>query len=353
MVYFKWHVPKEKKTSYIYWIATINENKELFEADYSDNTTNISEGRPSLEKKNDDGTPYIVTSLDCLVSREDYVAKNTPSTKYEETSEDGYVEKNIGKSFDYITPRDAGLNNYNNQAIWSEWSFDSTNNKFIKHTYGQTIGKFNTSDFTTASLKSTAKLSKNSSHSETIITPDKNSPTVERDDNGNWTMRSGYGFSLKYNPRISSFYAENGVYNSNFDSLTEEEKADKLSNATTGIQMASAYYPEFMYMDKKFTDDNGNTQYTCNTLERNVLSTNLFNFNLPMNDQSSSILTNHKEDSRIHFIPIWYKNGDYNISIVASYSWTPAGAISTCDNSTNINIEGSMYDDWYLTGDAH
>lgn len=353
LVYFKWHVPKEKKTSYIYWIATINENKELFEADYSNNTTNISEGRPSLEKKNDDGTPYIITSLDCLVPREDYVAKNTPSTKYEETSEDGYVEKNIGKSFDYITPRDAGLNNYNNQAIWSEWSFDSTNNKFIKHTYGQTIGKFNTSDFTTASLKSTAKLSKNSSHSETIITPDKNSPTVERDDNGNWTMRSGYGFSLKYNPRISSFYAENGVYNSNFDSLTEEEKADKLSNATTGIQMASAYYPEFMYMDKKFTDDNGNTQYTCNTLERNVLSTNLFNFNLPMNDQSASILTNHKEDSRIHFIPIWYKNGDYNISIVASYSWTPAGAISTCDNSTNINIEGSMYDDWYLTGDAH
>lgn len=353
LVYFKWHVPKEKKTSYIYWIATINENKELFESDYSDNTTNISEGRPSLEKKNDDGTPYIITSLDCLVPREDYVAKNTPSTKYEETSEDGYVEKNIGKSFDYITPRDVGLNNYNNQAIWSEWSFDSTNNKFIKHTYGQTIGKFNTSDFTTASLKSTAKLSKNSSHSETIITPDKNSPTVERDDNGNWTMRSGYGFSLKYNPKISSFYAENGIYNSNFDSLTEEEKADKLSNATTGIQMASAYYPEFMYMDKKFTDDNGNTQYTCNTLERNVLSTNLFNFNLPMNDQSASILTNHKEDSRIHFIPIWYKNGDYNISIVASYSWTPAGAISTCDNSTNINIDGSMYDDWYLTGDAH
>lgn len=353
LVYFKWHVPKEKKTSYIYWIATINEDKKLFEADYSDNTTNISEGRPSLEKKNDDGTPYIITSLDCLVPREDYVAKNTPSTKYEETSEDGYVEKDIGKSFDYITPRDAGLNNYNNQAIWSEWSFDSTNNKFIKHTYGQTIGKFNTSDFTTASLKSTAKLSKNSSHSETIITPDKNSPTVERDDNGNWTMRSGYGFSLKYNPKISSFYAENGVYNSNFDSLTEEEKADKLSNATTGIQMASAYYPEFMYMDKKFTDDNGNTQYTCNTLERNVLSTNLFNFNLPMNDQSASILTNHKEDSRIHFIPIWYKNGDYNISIVASYSWTPAGAISTCDNSTNINIDGSMYDDWYLTGDAH
>lgn len=353
LVYFKWHVPKEKKTSYIYWIATINEDKKLFEADYSDNTTNISEGRPSLEKKNDDGTPYIVTNLDCLVSREDYVTKNTPSTKYEETSEDGYVEKNIGKTFDYITPKDTGLNNYNNQAVWSEWSFDSTNNKFIKHTYGQTIGKFNISDFTTASLKSTAKLSKNSSHSETIITPDKNSPTVERDDNGNWTMRSGYGFSLKYNPRISSFYAENGVYNSNFDSLTEEEKADKLSNATTGIQMASAYYPEFMYMDKKFTDDNGNTQYTCNTLERNVLSTNLFNFNLPMNDQSASILTNHKEDSRIHFIPIWYKNGDYNISIVASYSWTPAGAISTCDNSTNINIDGSMYDDWYLTGDAH
>ena len=353
LVYFKWHVPKEKKTSYIYWIATINEDQKLFEANYSDNTTNISEGRPSLEKKNDDGTPYIITNLDCLVPREDYLTKNTPSTKYEETSEDGYVEKNIGKTFDYITPNDAGLNNYNNQAIWSEWSFDSTNNKFIKHTYGQTIGKFNTSDFTTASLKSTAKLSKNSSHSETIITPDKNSPTVERDDNGNWTMRSGYGFSLKYNPKISSFYAENGIYNSNFDSLTEEEKADKLSNATTGIQMASAYYPEFMYMDKKFTDDNGNTQYTCNTLERNVLSTNLFNFNLPMNDQSASILTNHKEDSRIHFIPIWYKNGDYNISIVASYSWTPAGAISTCDNSTNINIDGSMYDDWYLTGDAH
>ena len=153
--------------------------------------------------------------------------------------------------------------------------------------------------------------------------------------------------------KLASFHAINNSYNHDFDNLTNEEKAERLSNSTTGIQMASAYYPEFMYLDEAFYDEYGDKMYTCTTLERGTVGTNTFDFKLPMNSQSASILTTHKEDSRIHFIPVWYKNGDYNISIVASYAWTPAGAISTCDNSTNINIEGSVYDDWYLKGDAH
>lgn len=355
LVYFKWKVPTDNKASKVYWMATINEDKVVYEGDYSDNTTVIENGqiRFSLEKTLEDGSPYEMSNLDCMVDRKEYIAKVTPSTKYEETSADGYIEQNVGRTFDYITPEDQELNQYNNQAVWSEWTYDESESKFNKQTYGQTIGKFTTYDIDVSIIPEMTGLIKNGSHSKTVIVPDKNSPTVERDEDGNYTMRSGYGFGLKYTPETASFHAINNSYNHEFDSLTSEEKAERMSNSTTGIQMASAYYPEFMYLDEAFYDENGDKKYTCTTLERGTIGTNTFDFKLPMNSQSASILSTHKEDSRIHFIPVWYKNGDYNISIVASYAWTPAGAISTCDNSTNINIEGSVYDDWYLKGDAH
>ena len=94
--------------------------------------------------------------------------------------------------------------------------------------------------------------------------------------------------------KLASFHAINNSYNHDFDNLTNEEKAERLSNSTTGIQMASAYYPEFMYLDEAFYDEYGDKMYTCTTLERGTVGTNTFDFKLPMNSQSASILTTHK-----------------------------------------------------------
>lgn len=52
--------------------------------------------------------------------------------------------------------------------------------------------------------------------------------------------------------------------------------------------------------------------------------------------------------SRVHFTPIWYPDGEYNIQVFMFDSWTPAGMLWDCRTYT-VRIEGSMYDDWYVT----
>ena len=47
-----------------------------------------------------------------------------------------------------------------------------------------------------------------------------------------------------------------------------------------------------------------------------------------------------------HYTPLYFPDGDYNIQITASESWTPAGAITTSEPVT-LQITGSLYDDWY------
>ena len=58
-------------------------------------------------------------------------------------------------------------------------------------------------------------------------------------------------------------------------------------------------------------------------------------------------ITYADNNERIHFIPIWYDNGEYAVSVTASEVWTPAGMVAATRNSNAINIDGVMYDDWY------
>jgi hypothetical protein len=51
---------------------------------------------------------------------------------------------------------------------------------------------------------------------------------------------------------------------------------------------------------------------------------------------------------RLHFTPLWYPNGDYTVSVIASEVWTPAGMIQAVRNCNTIRIVDSAYDDWYV-----
>lgn len=56
----------------------------------------------------------------------------------------------------------------------------------------------------------------------------------------------------------------------------------------------------------------------------------------------------HREYSRVHFTPIWYPDGEYNVQVFLFDCWTPAGMLWNCEECTVI-IDGAMYDDWYVT----
>lgn len=58
--------------------------------------------------------------------------------------------------------------------------------------------------------------------------------------------------------------------------------------------------------------------------------------------------SNAADNGRIHFIPVWFADGDYTVSVTASRVWTPAGIISATRTSNTINIDGSIFDDYYV-----
>lgn len=170
-------------------------------------------------------------------------------------------------------------------ATWSMWVYE--NGAFVKKGYGISI----------ASTSPT-------------VEPDDESPSAEYVD-GYWQMRSGYGFYLSYRPTITR--------------TGNEIMPD--SSAYTGVQQVYATFPEFKYLQ--------DTNY-YRTLEK-VNGVWVFEKN-PYADG----------EERFHFTPLWYPNGDYIVSVVASEVWTPAGMISAVRNSNTIQIVGSAYDDWYL-----
>lgn len=176
---------------------------------------------------------------------------------------------------------------YATSATWSEWVYSG--GVFTKKTYG--IG-----------LSSSYSIS---------ITPDINSPSAQYI-NGEWNMKSGYGFSLYYYPsRVS-------ISGTNYPSST----------AYTAVQSAYATFPEFSY-------SMASSKYR--TLE---LLSGAFRFKI--NAAANG--------DRLHFIPVWYPNGtrNYKISCYAYDFWTPAGMINARVNLNSFNITGSAYDDWYV-----
>ena len=170
-------------------------------------------------------------------------------------------------------------------ATWSIWVYE--NGAFVRRGYGISI----------ATTSPTAQ-------------PDEGSPSAKYV-NGYWQMRSGYGFYLSYRPTITR--------------TGTEIMPD--SSAYTEVQQVYATFPEFKYLQ----DIN-----SFRTLEK-VNGAWMFEKN-PYADGKE----------RLHFTPLWYPNGDYTVSVIASEVWTPAGMIQAVRNCNTIRIVDSAYDDWYV-----
>ena len=175
--------------------------------------------------------------------------------------------------------------NSTDKATWTMWVYE--NNRFVLKSYG-------------VQISSAAPVIEPSAECKTAVYA-----------NGKWTIRSGYGFTMSYAPTITTISG----YTNPGDS------------AYTNVQSIYATFPEFNY-----ATTNGN----CRTLQY-------------VNGKWQFVQNSNTVDSeRIHFIPVWFADGNYTVSVTATRVWTPAGMIEATRTSNTFTIDGSIYDDYFV-----
>ena len=133
------------------------------------------------------------------------------------------------------------------------------------------------------------------------ITPDEKNPTAS-----GTTMKSGYGLNEVVTARVSS----------------------SQRSATTALQNAVSYFPEFGY------------DLFWRLLDRISVSPSSSRLEFQMNEYSTY-------DRRTHFTPIWYPDGAYTVNTWVIDCWTPVGMLSVNLNDT-LTISGNLWDDWHI-----
>lgn len=175
--------------------------------------------------------------------------------------------------------------NSTDKATWTMWVYE--NDQFVLKSYGIQI-----------------------STASPVIAPSMECKTAVYA-NGKWTIRSGYGFTMSYVPTIT----------------TVSGYTDPGSSAYTSIQSVYATFPEFNY---------ATTSGNCRTLE-------YVDGKCQFKQNSYAV-----GSERVHFIPVWFADGNYTVSVTASRVWTPAGMIEATRTSNTFNISGSIFDDYYV-----
>ena len=175
--------------------------------------------------------------------------------------------------------------NSTDKATWTMWVYE--NNQFVLKSYGVQISTVSP-----------------------VIAPSAECKTAVYA-NGRWTIRSGYGFTMSYSPTVTTVSGYNNPG----------------SSAYTSIQSVYATFPEFNY-----ATTNGNYR----TLEY-VGGKWQFKRN-----------SNAVDSERVHFIPVWFADGNYTVSVTASRVWTPVGMIEATRTANMFTIDGSIYDDYFV-----
>ncbi len=127
------------------------------------------------------------------------------------------------------------------------------------------------------------------------IKPDDKNPTSIGK-----TMKSGYGI----NEKVTASVYGNGEH--------------------TSLQNAVAYFPEFCY--KTYWRLLESTSSNVLEYKKNVYST---------------------YNNRVHFLPIWYPDGNYEVYTWAMDCWCPAGMLSV-NLTDSVTIKGNLYSDWHV-----
>jgi|GEM_PF-3057397 len=155
-----------------------------------------------------------------------------------------------------------------------------------------------------------------------VMTPEVKSSLLSA--NKGASFKSGYGYSVSLNSTVTS---------------NNEVSAN---TTLTGIQNAIITFPEFNY--NKGVTINGNIgQY--NRLAEITTTTNNANISQTAMELKENPFSS--TNSRVHFTPLWYPNGNYTVYAETFDAWTPGGMLATTTTS-NIEVSGNVYDDWQV-----
>ena len=201
-----------------------------------------------------------------------YTYYTTPDTRYEEKAPTGFSIPNTPSAR-------AG------SAKWSIYEF--IDGAFVKKNYAIAIKNDMTNEIEPAT-----------------------GSTATKSDN-KWTMKSGYGISLK---SCSVMVSVDGYASPDYTGYTVP-------------QYAYAALPEYGY-----TFASGKAV----TLGKTTI-----------NSYGYYIFPETGSYGNVHFTPLWYPDGKYTVKVVQRDSWTPAGMISMDLITNTITISGNAYDDWY------
>jgi|LGVF01.2.fsa_nt_gb methionine-rich copper-binding protein CopC len=152
--------------------------------------------------------------------------------------------------------------------------------------------------------------------------PDIKSNLLEA--NSHTNFKSGYGYSVLLNATVTS---------------NDEITAD---TSLSGIQNAIITFPEFNY-NKGVTVEGSQRQYNRLSEVTNTTTTGNYETTALELKTNSFSATN----SRVHFTPLWYPNGNYTVYAESFDAWTPGGMLATTATAT-MTIEGNVYDDWQV-----
>lgn len=148
----------------------------------------------------------------------------------------------------------------------------------------------------------------------TELIPDIKNPSKKKDSKGNWITRSGYGLELKITTDITGNLPTSKGY--------------------TLAQNGTAYFSEWRFKG-------GANEYR--TLEKTSDKKFEFQQNKYAMDEKGK-----SENRRVHFTPLWYPDGEYQVRSYIFDVWTPVGMISSLKKESVI-IDGDIYDDWVVT----
>lgn len=133
------------------------------------------------------------------------------------------------------------------------------------------------------------------------VTPDLKVPTAEGK-----TIKSGYGINIEVSTNI------------NIDAPTSH---------ITGVQNVLTHYPEFSYENYLRLMEKVSGNYSAR-------------FELKNNKYSTY-------NSRVHFTPLWFPDGEYRVYGQVIDLWTPDGMLSV-NVDDSVNIQGNLYQDWHI-----
>lgn len=133
------------------------------------------------------------------------------------------------------------------------------------------------------------------------LLPDDKVPTA----NGS-SMKSGYGVKTTVSAKFST---------------------NAPASHVTGAQTATAYFTEFYYKDYWRLLDRTTSGYSSK-------------YQFKVNKYSTY-------NRRVHFLPVWYPNGQYTVDTYIQDAWTPAGMLSISVKDA-VSISGTVFDDWHI-----